>query len=689
MQIAGKIDVAQDVEGKSNGKSSIDGNVGKVQKLNAVITKKSLSGSVADDKAVAGTIKGNDGGDLSEITVISGAEDSVQIPAGGYYGIGKVTVKGDPNLDPKNIKQGIPLFGVMGEYAPEPPKLTSKSADITQNGTYNYTPPEGFVGFRNVAVNVNVPTTTVEEVINANFEPTITVTPRASGWDITPDEKKGYNALSRVVVKGDNNLKSENIVEGVSIFDVNGSYKKRELQSKTVTPNAGGQTVNPDADFEGLSSVYVEGDTDLIPTNIREGVNIFGVDGSYSTGMNYQDKTVTPNGKQITVSADEGYHALAKVTVEGDSKLIPENIAEGVTIYGVRGNYTSPVVETLHLKPSVHPQFLEPPTGFVGYKYIELDGMPLDVDDQEIYDEGYAKGYEDGAASGGNASVNPESEYLTFASANSFTIETANAMRNWNGELYYSTDTIKWSEWSGSPIESAEHNGEHRIYMCGIGNKVLTRPEHNSKWVLNGSGIACRGNIETLLDYQTVANGEHPSMADDCYRYMFFECTSLTQAPSLNAEELTARCYYSMFEGCSGLTKIPTLPATMLADDCYRYMFFGCTSLTQAPALPATTLAYRCYYSMFEGCTNLTQIPALPATRLPDECYRFMFYGCGSLKLSTDRNNEYTTPYQIPYGDACQEVGADSIADMFTETGGTFTGTPSINTKYYTSNEVV
>jgi hypothetical protein len=66
-----------------------------------------------------------------------------------------------------------------------------------------------------------------------------------------------------------------------------------------------------------------------------------------------------------------------------------------------------------------------------------------------------------------------------------------------------------------------------------------------------------------------------------------------------------------------------------------------------------------------------------------------MFYGCTSLKLSTDRNNEYTTPYRIPYEDACQEVGVDSLTDMFTNTGGTFTGTPSINTTYYTSNTVV
>ena len=61
---------------------------------------------------------------------------------------------------------------------------------------------------------------------------------------------------------------------------------------------------------------------------------------------------------------------------------------------------------------------------------------------------------------------------------------------------------------------------------------------------------------------------------------------------------------------------------------CYSFMFYGCTSLTQAPALPATTLANHCYGYMFNDCTSLTQAPALPATTLANHCYEFMFNGC-------------------------------------------------------------
>ena len=175
------------------------------------------------------------------------------------------------------------------------------------------------------------------------------------------------------------------------------------------------------------------------------------------------------------------------------------------------------------------------------------------------------------------------------------------------------------------------------------------------------------------------------TLAESCYFLMFEGCTSLTKAPVLPATTLVVSCYGGMFYDCTSLTQAPALPATTLANQCYYGMFIGCTGLTQAPALPATTLANQCYYEMFQGCTALTQAPALPATTLAEECYAMMFLGCTSLKLCPVKGGEYTIAYRISSSGA-GTTATNALAEMFTGTGGIFTGTPVINTTYYLSS---
>ena len=304
--------------------------------------------------------------------------------------------------------------------------------------------------------------------------------------------------------------------------------------------------------------------------------------------------------------------------------------------------------------------------------------------------------------------------YLTFSSPSSFTLAVSDSTKHWDGTLEYSTDTSTWSAWDGTTaLSSAISESDNVLYLRGIGNtKIGYFGEQGPvPWTINGADIRCDGNIETLLDYATVEAGQHPVMAEMCfaalfmgctalitppalpattlasycYASMFQDCTSLTQAPELLATTLASYCYSSMFQDCTSLTQAPALPATTLALGCYASMFYGCTNLTQAPELPATTLAEKCCRSMFYGCTNLTQAPALPATTLASYCYGSMFYGCTGLKLSSVQTGEYMVEYRIPsFGTGT--TATDALYNMFASTGGTFTGTPVINTTYYLSN---
>ncbi len=274
----------------------------------------------------------------------------------------------------------------------------------------------------------------------------------------------------------------------------------------------------------------------------------------------------------------------------------------------------------------------------------------------------------------------PEPTYITFSSPSSFTL--AVSTKKWGGTLYYSTDSKNWTLWDGSQLSGG---GATEIYVRGTGNTVISS---NSAWTLTGTNVSCTGNIENLLDWQTVAAGEHPTMAASCYRRMFYGCTSLRAAPALPATTLTASCYASMFSGCTSLRAAPALPATTLTASCYQQMFQTCTSLTAAPSLPATTLANGCYQDMFYTCSSLTQIPALPATVLKQKCYCEMFQYCSEIKLSTTQDSTYKYAYRIPMSG----TGTSSnyaLDYMFSDTGGSFTSTPSINTTYYTANEIV
>lgn len=204
-------------------------------------------------------------------------------------------------------------------------------------------------------------------------------------------------------------------------------------------------------------------------------------------------------------------------------------------------------------------------------------------------------------------------------------------------------------------------------------------------------------------------------LAENCYQYMFYNCTSIGEAPLLPALTLANGCYNYMFRGCTNLRKAPSLPATTLAEGCYQAMFQGCTSLREAPSLPATTLAASCYESMFSsctslvtppplnakvlanscykhmftGCSSLAELPALPAVYLPESCYESMFSACSSLVINDSPSESAAIEYRIPSGIVDGTAEDMALEDMFFKTGGTFTGTPQINTTYYIIGEAV
>jgi hypothetical protein len=67
-----------------------------------------------------------------------------------------------------------------------------------------------------------------------------------------------------------------------------------------------------------------------------------------------------------------------------------------------------------------------------------------------------------------------------------------------------------------------------------------------------------------------------------------------------------------------------------------------------------------------------------------------MFQGCTKIKLSTTASGTYTKSYRIPKN-GTGTTASGALDSMFANTGGTFKGTPEINTTYYLdkSNTIV
>ena len=150
------------------------------------------------------------------------------------------------------------------------------------------------------------------------------------------------------------------------------------------------------------------------------------------------------------------------------------------------------------------------------------------------------------------------------------------------------------------------------------------------------------GNIMSLLYGDDFIDKNDLTDKDYAFYNLFRNCTKIVDASELilPATTLANNCYHYMFYGCTSLTTAPELPATTLASSCYSNMFSNCTSLTTAPELHATTLASYCYRYMFKDCTSLTSAPELLATKLTTYCYSYMFRGCKKLNyikmLATD-----------------------------------------------------
>ena len=163
----------------------------------------------------------------------------------------------------------------------------------------------------------------ISAIDTVNNEDPITVNPTTSSQTVTPDQN--HTGLSSVTVSGvtsaiDANIQAGNIKKDVQILGVTGTLEDipAVVESLSITPTTSAQSFTPTSGVDGYAPVTVSAvdssiDANITAGNIKSGVEILGVEGTYAgESPNLQSKIARQNG---VVTADSGYDGLSSVDI--------------------------------------------------------------------------------------------------------------------------------------------------------------------------------------------------------------------------------------------------------------------------------------------------------------------------------------------------------------------------------------
>lgn len=336
---------------------------------------------------------------LESKTVDAGWEDKVVIPttadALSSVKVNKVSSSIDPNITPNNIKLGVSILGVTGQYDPisgittqtvnvdsstNAQKITATTADylaevnitpyvldsktvdastlsqvitseydglssVTVNpaelsGTYvdvhtletsdasiasehEYRYPSGSnIGFSNVLLYrfLSKGVSLDASINDVTYWPrdVFANPPYNYPYAVYKNARFSYVKINKVTSNIDNNIQPGNIKSGVSILGVAGTFQGGDLTTMTVNPSTFPVTYSVPEGYYGISQFTVQPYT-------------------------LQNKTVTPSKSAQQITADSQYNGLGTVTVNAttssvDSNIKSSNIKNGVTILDVTGS---------------------------------------------------------------------------------------------------------------------------------------------------------------------------------------------------------------------------------------------------------------------------------------------------------------------------------------------------------------
>lgn len=618
---------------------------------------------------------------LEDYALVSpSTEHQTILPSENYDGFARVEVKPvtssiDPNLKEENIKQGVTILGVIGEYDGVPdldlqtkyvnPTSDSKGVTVTADKGYDALGTVHVNPIRAGMVEGLMPSIIKRGEVVLDFVGTYgptsqdkVVVPSLDEQIIEPDH--GIEFLNRVKVLKvdrniDNNIAPENIRYGVEILGVVGDFNGDYIfQNKTAALSTE-ETITYVADtgFNALSSVTVPRVTSSIDGNIRaenikRGIKILGVTGTYAPDPSMSVKYASPATYQQTIRPDSGYSSMDQVIISAvtssiDGNIKSANIREGVKILGITGTMEPIKGETLTISPSTSQQSFTPGEGYNAITKVIAEPVTNTIDDNIIASNikqgitilGVQGTYNGGISNLQNKIVTPTDQIQTITASSGF-------------------DALSTVTVLSTPIENVTIRPSTEDYVVRRNEGVFIDTIEVQKVTSDIDANIQPGNIKqnmSILGVVGTYKGEPTPIFISKYE---------GGVPSQSYYDYTADNYVSI--STPGVIKnIIALPENVaVVGTSAVNLFAGMKSLTKVPMIDFSSVTdmSKC----FLGCTALTQLPKLNTSKVTNMSYAFAESG-----LNTFPDLDYSKVTNASYAFCRLSGGLNYIPANFGE----------------------
>lgn len=206
---------------------------------------------------------------------------SDQTISSGIYLTGTQTIKGDSNLVPDNIKSGTSIFGVTGTYEGGSSGSGVDVSGVTATAS-DVLAPKVFVDSTGAEQTGAIVTKTADDLTASGA--TVTVPTGYYASDVSKSVATATQATPSISVSSSGVI-TASATQSAGYVSSGTKSATKQLSTKsatTYTPGTSNQTISSGYYLTGTQTI--QGDSNLVASNIKSGVSIFGVSGSYSGG---------------------------------------------------------------------------------------------------------------------------------------------------------------------------------------------------------------------------------------------------------------------------------------------------------------------------------------------------------------------------------------------------------------------